>query len=178
MSTDTEVHRLGPPPIKRWQAVGASLVIAIGLTAIVTGFLRATSGTDSSTLPPGIERVDPVQSAVRVPSQTKIFVDLAAGYTGELTIDGVRPPVVNLMGEVAVAPAGTTAGTLPAVAPGAQQVGGVIFEAGNATLTFTPTAGALIESFAEGRHTVTVTYWKLTSGRGAARSFTWTFDAF
>ena len=53
-----------------------------------------------------------------------------------------------------------------------------IYEPGNATLTFDPTPGAAIEDFSQGEHVVKVIYWKVTEGRGSARSFTWTFNVF
>ncbi|MEJ7800711.1 MAG: hypothetical protein WKF60_09335, partial [Ilumatobacter sp.] len=50
-----------------------------------------------------------------------------------------------------------------------------IFEAGNSTLTFTPSAGAPVSQFVDGDHTVEVVYWRLDEGRQRARSFSWTF---
>ena len=52
---------------------------------------------------------------------------------------------------------------------------GAIYEPGNATLTFTPGDEQAVENFDAGRHTVTVIYWKILEGPGAARSYTWSF---
>ena len=52
---------------------------------------------------------------------------------------------------------------------------GVLYEPGNATLTYTPSENAPIERFESGPHTVTVIYWKILEGPGAARSYTWSF---
>ncbi|HQV56637.1 MAG TPA: hypothetical protein PKV27_01405 [Ilumatobacteraceae bacterium] len=144
----------------------ASLIIAVGLTLVVWG-LNSADTSQAKTLPANIESIDPVRSAVGVPAQTRVFVDLAAGYTGVLIVDGVELPVVNIdsigkpkAGEQVVLPPET------------------IYEPGNATLTYTPTAGAPIEKFAEGQHTATVIYWKVTESRAQASTFTWTFQVF
>lgn len=144
----------------------ASLIIAVGLTLVVWG-LNSADTSQAKTLPANIESVDPVRSAVGVPAQTRVFADLAPGYTGVLVIDGVEPPVIDIenigkpkAGEQVVLPPQT------------------IYEPGNATLTFTPSAGAPIEKFTEGQHTATVIYWKVTESRNQASSFTWTFQVF
>ena len=46
---------------------------------------------------------------------------------------------------------------------------------GNATLRFTPAEGTAIERFAEGNHTVRVTYWPIELGPDHAKDYTWTF---
>jgi hypothetical protein len=53
-----------------------------------------------------------------------------------------------------------------------------IFEPGNSTLSFTPTVGAPIEKFTQGRHQVTVVYWRIIDGRSTARSYSWDFNVF
>ena len=53
-----------------------------------------------------------------------------------------------------------------------------IYERGNATLTFVPTKGALIESFTQGTHTATVIFWKVLESRNRAQSYSWTFSVF
>jgi hypothetical protein len=151
-----------------------SLVIAAGLVLIILGFRSSVTGRAAMALPATIERIDPVRGAVRVPAQTEVFVDLQAGYTGVLVIDGHELATYDLN-----PPAGTP--TSVTTVPG-QQVSlpaTTIYESGNATLTFVPTTGAPIESFAQGNHTVTVLYWKIVDGsRERARSYTWTFSVF
>ena len=67
-----------------------SLVIAIGLVLIGRGLAVSLTGDDRANLPDTIESVEPFPEAVQVLSQTRVFVDLEAGYTGVLVIDGVE----------------------------------------------------------------------------------------
>lgn len=144
-----------------------SLVVAIGIMLVLRGLLIGVTGDDRSDLPEQIERVDPVPEAVRVLSQTSVFVDLDLGYTGRLVIDGVEIDTVNIdeIGNSQIEP-GQQISLPPAT----------IYEPGNATLTFTPTAGAPIEQFDEGLHEATVVYWRIEDGPDRSRSYTWTFN--
>ncbi len=146
-----------------------SLVIAGGLVLVILGFMSSVTGRKALALPATIENIDPVRGAVRVPAQTQVFVDLLAGYTGVLVIDGVELETVD-QSEL----------SSPNQVPG-QQVTlppTTIYEKGNATLTFVPTKGAKIESFTQGTHTATVIYWKLSESRLRSQSYTWTFSVF
>ncbi len=67
-----------------------SLVIAGGIVMVILGFMASVTGRKALALPTTIENIDPVRGAVRVPSQTEVFVDLLAGYTGVLVIDGIE----------------------------------------------------------------------------------------
>jgi hypothetical protein len=145
-----------------------SLVIGAGLTLIVLGVSSGITGSEAYKLPDEVEEVDPVPGAVRVPSQTRVFVDLLTGYTGVLIIDGLELPTVDL-GEVNKDAAPGEQVTVPPV---------VVFEPGNNTLTFVPTEGAAIEEFSQGEHQATVVYWKIDEGRTASQAFTWTFNVF
>ena len=51
-----------------------------------------------------------------------------------------------------------------------------MYEPGNATLTYTPSEGAPIETFEPGAHTVSVIYWASVDGRATARTYSWTFN--
>jgi hypothetical protein len=151
-----------------------SLVIAGGIVMVVLGFMSSVTGRKALALPPTIEDIDPVRGAVRVPAQTEVFVDLLAGYTGVLVIDGVELETVD--------PNDPNDPNAPApVAPG-QQVTlppTTIYERGNATLTFVPSNRAKIESFAQGTHTATVIFWKIIGGsRQRSSTYTWTFSVF
>ncbi|HEX2785306.1 MAG TPA: hypothetical protein VHN36_17105 [Ilumatobacteraceae bacterium] len=151
-----------------------SLVIAGGIVMVVLGFMSSVTGRKALALPPTIEDIDPVRGAVRVPAQTEVFVDLLAGYTGVLVIDGVELETVD--------PNDPNDPDAPApVAPG-QQVTlppTTIYERGNATLTFVPSSRAKIESFAQGTHTATVIFWKIIGGsRQRSSTYTWTFSVF
>jgi hypothetical protein len=154
----------------RWRALDrkllvASLAIAVGLVLIGYGLARSVTGDEATDLPDEIERIAPVPDAVQVPQQTQVIVDLQAGFTGRMVIDDVELETVAL-GE----------GTID-VEPGQQiELGpGVVFEPGNATLTFTPGGGTAIDSFAPGAHLATVIYWDIELGEDDARSYSWTF---
>lgn len=144
-----------------------SVVIAAGLLMVIIGFNSSITGRKALALPATIEDIEPVRGAVRVPSQTSVFVDLLAGYTGVLVIDGVELETVD--------PNDLKSG------PGGEQVSlppTTIYERGNATLTFVPSKGARIESFTQGTHTATVIYWKVLESRQKSQSYTWTFSVF
>lgn len=145
----------------------ASLGIAVGVVAIVYAFLAATDSSDVP-LPEGIDQVSPVPDAPQALAQTQVIADLADGYLGELTIDGTELATVRL-DEVSRAE----------VEPGAQieLPPGAVYEPGNATLTFTPSADSDIERFGSGRHQVTLVYWPIEDGRVAARTFVWYFTS-
>lgn len=154
-----------------WQRIDrtlltASLVIAIGLLLVGRGLLVGVTGDERSNLPDLVEEVVPVPEAVQVLSQSNVFVDLASGYTGVLVVDGVEIETVNVdeLATIEVDPGRQV--DLPPV---------TIFEAGNSTLTFTPSSTAPIQDFTSGEHRVEVVYWRLDEGRQRARSFTWTF---
>jgi hypothetical protein len=148
--------------------LAASLVIAVGLVLIGYALLRAVTGDEVADLPAAVEEVTPPPAAIQVPQQSQVVADLDAGYEGRLVIDGVQLPTIRLdeLGSVDVQP-----GEQIDVPPG------VLYEPGNATLTYTPAEGAPIERFDSGSHTVTVIYLLSAQGPGRARSFSWSFAA-
>lgn len=160
----------GPPPARRRKIDRTLLLVsfgvAVGIMLVIRGVLVGVTGDARSDLPDQIERVDPVPDAVRVLAQTQVFVDLAAGYTGRLIIDDVEIETIGIdeINET--------------VEPGQQVVlpPATIYEPGNATLTFTPTAGAPVEEFGEGLHEATVIFWPIEEGEARARSYRWTFN--
>ncbi|MDJ0769329.1 MAG: hypothetical protein QNJ12_11065 [Ilumatobacter sp.] len=158
-------------PARRWRAdkplLIVSALVAVGLFLIVRGLLVGITGDERANLPDLIDRVDPVPEAVQVLSQSGVFVDLAPGHTGVLVIDGIEIETVNVdeLGNVQVEPGQQI--EIPPV---------TIYEAGNSTLTFTPSEGAPITGFDSGEHTAQVIYWRIDEGRQRARSFTWTFN--
>lgn len=147
--------------------VVVSLVMGFGLFLVLRGLSVGISDTDRVRLPDLIEEVEPVPSAVQVPNQTRVFVDLATGYTGVLVIDGVEIETVSIR-ELA---------EQQQVGPGQQlELPPVtVFEGGNNTLTFVPNEDAPITEFTTGEHRVQVIYWDEEVGRQRARSFSWTF---
>lgn len=145
----------------------ASFAIAAGVVIAVWGVIVAVTGDEGIDLPDAIERVDPTPNAVQVLSQSNIVVDLETGYTGVLIVDGVELETVNLdeIGSLTVEPGRQV--DIPAV---------TVYEPGNATLTFTPSPGAVIQELASGLQDVTVIFWRLDEGRQRASSFTWSFN--
>jgi hypothetical protein len=155
----------------RWRAIDpkllvASLAIAVGVVLIGYGLAQSVTGDEATDLPAAIESISPVPDAVQVPQQTQVLVDLETGFTGRLVIDDIELETVAL-GEGPVD-----------VEPGQQiELGpGVVYEPGNATLTFTPGGASAIESFEPGQHLATVIYWDLKLGEEEARSYSWTFQ--
>ena len=144
-----------------------SLIVAIGLMIVIRGVLAGVTGEDRSDLPAEIEQIEPVPDAVRVLAQTSVFVDLAEGYTGRLIIDGVEIETIGIdeLGNTQIEP-GQQISLPPAT----------IYEPGNATLTFTPAAGAPIEEFGEGLHDATVIFWRIEDGPARSRTYSWTFN--
>ncbi|MFP5488244.1 MAG: hypothetical protein ACLGHQ_08065 [Acidimicrobiia bacterium] len=147
--------------------LAVAVVVAIGLTFVVRGVLVGVTGDERAALPDELEEIDPVPGAVRVLAQTSVFVDLQTGYTGRLVIDGVE---IETIGIDELANADLEPGQQVSVPPV------TIYEPGNATLTFTPAAGAPIEEFGEGIHEATVIYWRIEDGPERSRSYTWTFN--
>ena len=146
----------------------ASFIIAACLVAVGVGISIAVTGTEREALPEALEEISPSRSASQVPAQTQVFVDMQAGFTGVLVIDGLELETVNL-DEVR---SNTKPGqqiTLPPT---------TIFEPRNATLTFDPSPESTISEFSQGEHIVKVIYWKLLEGRSRARSYTWSFTVF
>ena len=142
----------------------ASLVIAGGLVLIGWGLIAAVTGDEGIDRPDAIENIFPVENATQVPQQTNVVVDLEFGYDAKLEIDGILLPSTRI-GEVELEPGEQF--NLPPTA---------VFDAGNSRISFQPIDGAPIESFSQGRHQARVIFWKLDEGRGAARSYTWSFD--
>jgi hypothetical protein len=142
-----------------------SILIAAGLLVVVIGVLRGITGKAAENLPSAIEAVEPLVGATNVPNQSQIFVDLEAGYTGELIVDGVLLETVD-------------EDTLRDVAPGEQgkEAFTTVYAAGNATLTFQPKRGAPLATLRQGVNEVTVRYWPVVEGPGAMREFTWQFN--
>jgi hypothetical protein len=143
------------------------VVLGLGIALVARGVLVAITGDERAKLPALIEQVEPVPEAVQVVSQSNVFVDLAAGYTGVLVIDGIEIETVSVedIGDISLQPGQQV--DLPPV---------TIYEPGNATLTFAPGQDAAISQFGEGEHRAQVIYWKVDQSRQRARSYTWTFQ--
>lgn len=149
--------------------VVASLGLAVAVVLIIAGVRSSVTGREALGLPDAIESTDPIRNSVRVPAQTSVFVDLESGYTGVLVVDGLELKTIDLdeVNDITPEP-----GQMVEIEPVTR------YERGNATLTFTPSEGAPIEEFSEGRHTVTVLFWRIDETRDQARSYTWDFTVF
>ncbi len=152
-----------------WGLIAACLVIAGGLVAIAWGMSSAITGSEGVNRPDVIEDLSPVENALQVFQQEQIMVDLQFGYEAVLIVDGVELPTARI-GEFSGDLTPENAGAQVSAPPTA------IFDPGNSIITFRPSDDALIESFAEGRHSVQVIYWKIDEGRENALSYRWSFD--
>lgn len=164
------------PPTKRpiWRRFDReklllSLGVAAGLVLIVAGLGSATTGREGQRLPAEFESLSPGPGDT-VLRQSQIFVDLAPGYEAALRVDGIALETTRLdeLTGGGVAPKPGAQVEVPATA---------IFDPGNYTISFLPQEGAAITEFEQGRHSVTITYWKITDGPSKSRSFTWEFES-
>lgn len=146
-----------------------SLGVAVGIVLIGAGLNSASTGRESQRLPAEFEAISPGPGD-EVLRQSQIFVDLLPGYAASLTVDGI-PLETTRLDELTAGGATPKPGAQVEVPPTA------LFDPGNFTISFQPQDGAPIEEFVQGRHTVTITFWKIVEGPGRARSFTWEFDA-
>lgn len=144
-----------------------SVVVGIGLTLVAFGFVSGTTGRDALGYPDAIVDIVPAPNDRQVLSQTEILVDLQDGYEAVLVLDGIEIPTTPISD---IAGRGAEPGQqvdLPATA---------IYDQGNSLIRFTPSDGAVVESYSVGRHDVTVIFWEIEKGRNAARSYSWTFE--
>jgi hypothetical protein len=148
----------------------ASVAIAIGFVLIGWGVVVSVTGDEATNLPDEIESIAPVPDAVQVLSQSNVVVDFVTGYTGVLIIDGVELETVDLFDVAQVADIEVEPGRQVSLPPV------TVYEAGNATLTYTPSDDAPVEPFESGLHRVQVLFWPVEEGRESASSYTWTFN--
>jgi hypothetical protein len=145
----------------------ASAGIAVGLVLVGLGVIVSVTGDEATDLPDQIEGIAPVPDAVQVLSQSSVFVDLVTSYTGVLVIDGIELETIDLsdIGSNTIEPGQQV--DIPPV---------TVYEPGNATLSYTPSEGAPIETFESGLHRVQVIYWPIEEDRSRASLYTWTFN--
>jgi hypothetical protein len=169
-----------PSPRKRRRLDGrrvlVSLLVVVALGLIALGFASGETGDPTLAITdPAIETVFPLPDSPVVPPQTQIVADLAAGYRGELKLDGQLLSTQDLQPAV-VLPGEEPLATLP------PNTADVTFDAALGTLTFTPREGTSVDEFLvdgqlpSGQHVVTVTYWPEDEGRESARTFSWRFN--
>lgn len=144
-----------------------SVAVGLGLTLVALGFLAGTTGRDALGYPDAIVDISPAPNDRQVLSQTEISVDLQDGFEAVLVLDGVEIPTT---------PLSEVAGRLAEPGQQIELPPTAIYDQGNSLIRFTPTDGAVVESYSVGRHEVTVIFWEIEKGRGAARSYSWSFE--
>lgn len=169
MTSESSAEQQRPRARRRLnrELVIVSLVAGVGLFLVIAGFLSATTGRDLLDYPDAIVDISPAPNDRQVLSQTEISVDLQDGYEAVLVLDGVEVPTSRLE---------DIAGGLPEPGQQIELPPTAIYDQGNSLIKFEPRDGAVIESYAVGRHQVTVLFWKIEDGRGAARSYSWSFE--
>ena len=137
-------------------------IATVGLAAIVYGVSISRTGDQSVRPPAGVDRFVP-QPGDLVLRQAQVGIDLAAGYRGELVIDGQTVPVYDMRTHDCMINTIAFAGK------------DSVFDPGQNTLYFTPSPGATIERFAPGEHRIVARFWKLCEDPSTAQQTSWTF---
>ena len=151
----------------RLETVLISLGILVGVSFVIFGLNSATTGRDALGYPAEIIDISPAPNDRQVLSQTEISVNLQDCYEAALVLDGIEVPTTRLEDFVPIAVKPGQQIELPPTA---------IYDQGNSLIRFEPTEGAVIEKYSVGVHKVKCIYWKIEEGRGAARSYDWSFE--
>jgi hypothetical protein len=135
------------------------VVFTVGAVAIFVGAYRANSDPSANNgcnQPDAIELLYP-QCKTQVFNQSQVGVDLAPGYTAELTVNGVAIP----LDEIENRPAAST----------------VDLRTAPDLFLFTPGPGKVIEKLKPGLNEAIVFYRKLSENEATTTSFHWFFNA-
>jgi hypothetical protein len=161
-----------------WPRLGTAVGISFALVLIVIGFSTAQTGTAEDNFPEGLERVTPRRDA-QVQRQSQVEVDLAPGYTGRLSLNGVQIPQDQYSFDVAQniltypclptdAAAQTDANGAPSAPAGAGWPA--------CSLGLAPEDNPNLPTPAV---TFTVRMWKIADGEGVGeKRYTWTFKTY
>ena len=140
-----------PPPMsqRRYRFVVGGLVLAAVVAAVVGFLVTDTDQPDQASQSDIVERFVPKPND-EVVRQFELGVDLAPGYDGTLTVNGVEIPVEEQRR-----------------VPEQNEV------------YFTPGDGKAVEQLNAGPNCVAATVWKAADGPGTAndQTFTWCFEA-
>jgi hypothetical protein len=123
-----------------------SLLLAGSVAGLFYAFTRPTDKQQPAIRDVAVRHVEPAPGDL-VLRQTEIAVDLAAGYTGVLSIDGNRLPE--------------------------DQVDHI---AGLNRISFTPGEGKDLSKLSPGRHCAKVELWQTTIENALHRPYTWCFE--
>ncbi|GIU85080.1 MAG: hypothetical protein KatS3mg008_1855 [Acidimicrobiales bacterium] len=126
--------------------IAAAVAVAVAGTLFVLAALSMdTEGESPLGAPVEALSPEPRSSVVR---QVPVRIDLEAGWTGELTLNGKPIPDDQLTRDQ-----------------------------GLGTITFVPGPGKAVERLQAGRNCATARVWSLASGPASTRSVTWCFEA-
>lgn len=142
--------------------------VAFGAVFIWMGLDSAQTGRDALHIPAVIEEMSPGPGDEAL-QQSQVSIDFVDGYEARLTIDGIALDTTRL--DELSASASANPGSQVELPPTA------IWDPGNFIISYTPQQDAPIESFSQGTHKVTVTFWKMVDGEQKSRSFSWEFTA-
>jgi hypothetical protein len=123
-----------------------TLLLAVAFAGFFYAFTRPTDNQQPALRDVAVKHVEPAPGD-RVLRQSDIAVDLAAGYTGVLSIDKHRIPEDQLDRIV-----------------------------GLNRVAFTPGDSKDIKFLSAGRHEVTVELWETTVPDAPHRTYTWAFE--
>lgn len=149
MSSPSPDHAPRRMSESRYRVLIAALV-AVAFLALYAGIRSTDTGEDDPTgRPDVVERLVP-RAGDEVIRQAELGIDLAPGYEGALSLNGVAIPTEELR-----------------LVPEQNQV------------FFTPGEGKAVERLLAGRNCATATVWKSSLGPGTPsdQTFTWCFDA-
>jgi hypothetical protein len=132
-----------------------ALLFAAGIGAFVLAALAGGSGTECGR-PDVIDQLIP-NCGDSVLQQSRVGVDMRAGYTAELTINGTVIPLDEI----------------ESIGVQSNPERGVVQD----TYVFTPGNGKAIEELQARQNCATVRYWSLELGEDTAKVFTWCFTA-
>jgi hypothetical protein len=125
--------------------VVAALLVGAYLTSVTDDDADVTQSGDADDF---VENLTPGRGD-EVLSQTSVEIDLAAGWTGYLVIDGQEVRTAE---------------------------DGLVVRSELAQLAFTPGDGKVLEEWPSGVNCVSARVWRLVDGEDAARTETWCFD--
>lgn len=121
-----------------------SVVAAVAIVGIGLGFSMTSKPKPIER--EGIESVSPLPGDLDL-RQVQVGVDLAAGYTGVLFLDGVEIPEDDLQRVAALN-----------------------------TITLRPQEGSPYKQLSPGPHRAAVEYWPIIEGRSRAEVYRWNFN--